>query len=262
MFKLVKFLIVYNLLSQPEAVHYKYLINVCHRKFGHLCLGSYIDQYWILIPSECAWNPYEEDYIRLMADNPTLDCVHGQYRKPYAIFLPSRLFLDKFHRIALIEINDPFVMGSEMINMTEVNTTSKFCSMYIYSFDYEIEDFALKPVDVVLTDYEPCKDFFMYGVDSVRDIMVCGIVSTEVSVIEMVDLKGISPVVCGDLLEGFVVASNHSVVVILRVAYQRDWIKYILEQPHSVYYVSSSILVLIKIEFWTLLVGCSYLLLS
>ncbi|GJQ73220.1 hypothetical protein Trydic_g13600 [Trypoxylus dichotomus] len=231
-------IVLCNFVEGAEDVHYKHLINICHRIFGHLCIGSYIDEFWVLIPYECAWDRTDQELIRLMADNPNLDCVHGQYRNPAQLIVPSYNFIRQNYRVALIEIEEPFIMLATSVDTIDIpistNASAKRCNMYEYYYNEERLDFALRSIPVTFTVMDECRRFFSDNFEQIADAVLCGSAKIEVSFLEVVNLSGLSPVICDKQLKGYVIAANHSTIVVMRIAFQTDWINFVLSKPRYI----------------------------
>lgn len=219
--------IFFQSFPESQGQYFVYVINVCHRKFGHRCIGAYISSEWILIPYECGWPETQQEYILLIADNPELDCIHGQYREPQCLYLPDRQQLFRNYRFALIRIKEPFIMDSSVgtIGVSTSDEPKGSCVMHFYSYIPGYSDFTLKLVKVNIVNMSSCGMFFAENSDEYQGSMFCGKAAKTISMAETVDLSGMSPFVCNQELWGFVVTANRSYVTIMSVTPQKSWIK-------------------------------------
>lgn len=204
-----------------------FIINVCHLQLGHRCLGCYIREYWVVTLHECAWSITQFHHTRMVADNPTLDCVGGQYRDALAIYLHPRTSLTH-QRIALVKLERPFILdrGVSMVNVGKPRKSYKSCTVYKCGRDERRRRKSqLYPIHAQLTEIEKCESLFNYSFFAPRRLMTCGDTKEELSHTEMIRFSGISPLVCHGRLKGFVIAANHTTIGILRILYDTDWIE-------------------------------------
>lgn len=216
-----------NSLTKLQTVTDKFIINVCHKIYGHVCCGSYIRRNWVLITYECSWDRRDQKFIELVAENPNLDCVHGQSRQPKKLYLPRRKYLDTNHRIALVTFTEPFVMGTAsvaLIPIHETVTNHDACVMYEYYYDDVLSDFALKSHGIRFWHVSHCRDFFPYDYKYATKGISCAETMDQFSLPETVALRGLSPVVCDNKLKGYVIAANRTTLVVMTIEFQYDWI--------------------------------------
>ncbi|KAK9710476.1 Trypsin [Popillia japonica] len=205
-----------------------FIINVCHLRLGHRCLGCYIRQSWVLTLYECAWTAKQFKHVRLLAGNPTLDCYGGQYRSAVAVYLHPKTSLSS-QRTGLIRLDEPFRMerGVSMVNVGKPSSPYDTCTIYKFSED-NIQEQELYAIPVYRTATENCDSLFNYSYFISKELMACAFSEKKLSFMETVKFAGISPVICYGRLRGFVIAANGTTVGVLSTYYDAEWIDSII----------------------------------
>ncbi|GJQ88112.1 hypothetical protein Trydic_g13121 [Trypoxylus dichotomus] len=131
-----------------------------------------------------------------------------------------------FLRTALVRLDEPFALerGVSMVSVGKPTKSVSKCTIYKYGQGVENRQRHLYAIDSEVIHTENCQGLFNYSFFIWEDMMSCSKTQEEFSHMEVVKFHGISPVVCDGKLKGYVIAANHSIVGILRIYYDSQWI--------------------------------------
>ncbi|GJQ73249.1 hypothetical protein Trydic_g13625 [Trypoxylus dichotomus] len=198
--------------EEPEAF---YLINICHDRIGSKCLGAYIKERWVVVAWECA-KEADADIAYLVGYSPNLNCTTGLEREINLLVFQSDHAANSDRELVLIRLFKDMEPLSG-VKKIEIETGSLQLHEICHCFIYETRGLIELEVDIVNT--EVCLGEYRDGRFE-TEIMICGYIDGTETI-----LSGLTPLVCKEKLVGFVVGHSNSLLKILTVASQMDWIE-------------------------------------
>lgn len=214
---------------QSAQLRTQYIINVCHVRLGHRCIGCYIRQTFVLTSRGCAWTSSRFRNIRLVADNPTLNCLEGQYRKAIAIYFEPITEEHWYHGSALVKLEFPFIRSTHvgLIHVTHPTAYYRKCSVFKCDNDVAYASFRIRSILADIVDISECNSLIEYSYFIRKETVMCARSKERLTYAETVKFAGISPLICENSVKGFVIAANGTILCVHRLREDVAWIEMI-----------------------------------
>ncbi|GJQ73219.1 hypothetical protein Trydic_g13599 [Trypoxylus dichotomus] len=202
-------------------------------------MGVLIQPQWVLTTQACAWQARNRTITVLGSGNPSMNCTLGEQRKYDELFFETVNFSLPTRSVALFELTKPFPISDEIGTIPiyanfemKQNFNDIVGPCYAFNYFYGRKPKTLDFFEVNVKPRDECISVFGHQ-DLLYDDIVCGSVKSEVV---------ISPVVCKQMLYGFVSHQKHESLEILRLDAKLPWIRETIQLESERYTILSSTL--------------------
>lgn len=206
------------------ANDFPFLVQICTKPNCLFCFAVYVRRHYLITTDVCSWktqyNLYPENALMIGPFAPA--CNTGEHRQAAKIYVDPQSVDYINMGMVVIKISEPFNLGATvaMIDIAFYNKNIGDCYLFSITRDHVTEEDKIEILNVTVSDIR-CPNTTING-SSTKIIMKCVVVPESTDVWH-------SPVICDNVLHGFVVDVADSQALIYHTSSQADWLSIALD---------------------------------